>query len=280
MAALIAVIGIISGILFLPGAREDKIIIDRYFSRDYERMGFFGGIKEVLKQKSFIAFWISYSTFGMATTIMTAMPVYVVVFILRADVFILTFLFALFLLGALISVPIWLRFLKKSEDTKKVYTIGGITLAIAVIPFLFFQGLIELMIFFFTLGLAVGCIWTLGVPYILSNVQDDYVVRTEKNQKGVLLGTWAFVGRFVNFMDELIIAIVFTLVGFKAGYDTYDELAAAVDDIELALLGIRLLVSIIPMCILLFGVLVFWKLYPLTKEKVLENKAKLKELGF
>ena len=106
------------------------------------------------------------------------------------------------------------------------------------------------------------------------------MVRTEKNQKGVLLGTWAFVGRFVNFMDELIIAIVFTIVGFKAGYDTYEELASAVDDIELALLGIRLLVSIIPMCVLLIGVVVFWKFYPLTKEKVMENRAKLKELGF
>ncbi|MHA1257598.1 MAG: MFS transporter [Promethearchaeota archaeon] len=280
MAAFIAVIGIICGILFIPGAREDKIIIDRYFAGDYERMGFLEGIKEVMKQKSFIAFWISYSTFGMATTLMTAMSVYVVVFILRADIFVMTFLFALFLLGALISVPLWLHFLKKSEDAKKVYTIGGIVLAIAMIPLLFFQSLLDLMIVFFILGLSVGCIWTLGVPYILSNVQDDYVVRTEKNQKGVILGTWAFVGRFVNFMDELIIAIVFTLVGFKAGYDTYDGLANAVDDIGLVLLGIRLLVSIIPMCVLLIGVVVFWKLYPLTKEKVLENREKLNELGF
>lgn len=61
---------------------------------------------------------------------------------------------------------------------------------------------------------------------------------------------------------------------------TYEELANAVDDIELFLLGIRLLISFIPMCILLIGILVFWKLYPLTKEKILENKAKLKELGF
>ena len=43
---------------------------------------------------------------------------------------------------------------------------------------------------------------------------------------------------------------------------------------------IGLLIGIIPMCIILLGVVVFWKLYPLTPEKMLENKVKLKELGF
>ena len=280
MAAFVAFIAIISSILFLPGAREDKLIIDRYYSREYERMGFLEGIKEVLKQRSFIAFYVSYTTFGVATTLMTAMAIYVTVFILRIDPFIMTFFFALLLLGALISVPLWLRYLKKTNNSKKVYLTGGVALCLAVVPFTFFQTIYDLMIMFFILGLAIGCIWSLGVPYILSNVQDDYVVRTGKNQKGVLLGTWAVVSRFTNFIDELLIAIVFGLVGFKAGYDTYEELAAVVDDIQLVLWGIRLLVGIIPMCILLIGVIVFWKFYLLTEDKVLENKAKLKELGF
>lgn len=280
MAALVALIAIISAILFLPGAREDKIIIDRYYSKDYKRMGFFEGMKEVIRQKSFIAFYFSYTTFLVATTLMTGMIVYLAIFILRTDPFIMTILFAVFLLGALISVPIWLRFLKKSNNNKKVYLIGGVVLSLALIPITFFQTMYDLMVIFFIVGLAMGCIWSLGVPVILSNVQDDYVVRTGKNQKGVLLGTWAFVGRFTNFIDELLIAIVFGVVGFKAGYDTYDELAAAVDDINLVVWGIRLLVGLIPMCIILLGVVIFWKVYPLTQEKMLENKERLKELGF
>jgi Na+/melibiose symporter-like transporter len=45
-------------------------------------------------------------------------------------------------------------------------------------------------------------------------------------------------------------------------------------------MGIRLLLGVIPALLVLIGTLIFWKFYPLTQEKVLENKAKLIELGF
>ncbi|MFX0073192.1 MAG: MFS transporter [Candidatus Hermodarchaeota archaeon] len=280
MATLVAFIAIISGLLFLPGAREDKVIIDRYYSREYERMGFFEGMKEVIKQKSFIAIFISYSAFGVATTLQTAMAVYVAVFILRTDPIMITIFFAVLLIGALLSVPIWQHFLKKANDSRKVYLYGGFALMATTLPLTFFVGVIDLAIMFFVLGLALGGIWSLGVPVIMANVQDEYVARTGKNQKGVLLGTWAFVGRFTNFVDELLIAIVFGIVGFKAGYATYSELAGAVDNIDLVLWGIRFLIGVIPMCVLLIGILVFWKFYDITPEKFRENREKLKELGF
>ena len=44
--------------------------------------------------------------------------------------------------------------------------------------------------------------------------------------------------------------------------------------------GIRLLIGVIPALLILLGTLIFWKYYPLTQDKVLENKAKLLELGF
>jgi GPH family glycoside/pentoside/hexuronide:cation symporter len=53
MAAVIALVAIIFGVLFIPGAREDKIIIDRYFSREYERLHILKGVSTVIKQKKF-----------------------------------------------------------------------------------------------------------------------------------------------------------------------------------------------------------------------------------
>jgi Na+/melibiose symporter-like transporter len=64
------------------------------------------------------------------------------------------------------------------------------------------------------------------------------------------------------------------------GYDTYNGLAGAVSDINLVIWGIRLLSGIIPLCVMLIGILIFWKFYPLTQDKVKENKKKLIELGF
>jgi Na+/melibiose symporter-like transporter len=105
-------------------------------------------------------------------------------------------------------------------------------------------------------------------------------VRTGKNQKGVLVGTWAVIGLVTAFIDEALISLVFTFTGFEAGIEDYAALVASGLDVGLVLLGIRLLLGVIPALVILIGTLIFWKYYPLTQEKVLENKAKLAEIGF
>jgi GPH family glycoside/pentoside/hexuronide:cation symporter len=105
MALLVRVIALFFVLLFLPGAREDKIIIDRYYSREYKSMTFLKGISQVLKQRSFVSFWIQYATFGVATTIMTAMVVYLTTFILQVPTGDMTILFGISIIGALLSVP-------------------------------------------------------------------------------------------------------------------------------------------------------------------------------
>ena len=122
--------------------------------------------------------------------------------------------------------------------------------------------------------------WTIGKPVLLSNVQDDFVVCTGKNQKGILIGTWAVLGLITAFIDEALITLVFTITGFDAGLENYAALVASGANVDLVLWGIRLLLGVIPMLVLLTGTLIFWKYYPLTQEKVFENKAKLQELGF
>ena len=280
MAVAIGFIGIIFGVLFIPGAREDKIIIDRYYSREYERLHIFKGVMIVLKQKSFMAFYAAYVAFLSATTIMTGMVAYMTTFILQESEDFMTIFFAIFLLGALISVPIWLKILKKVNNNKKVYLIGSFVLCALIVPLAFFQGPIDLAIIMFLVGFGTGCVWSIGIPVMLANAQDDYVVRTGKNQKGLLIGTWAVLGLITAFIDELLIAAVFTLTGFVPGISDYAELVATVANVDMVLFGIRLLLGIIPMLVLLVGTLIFWKYYPLTQEKILENKAKLKELGF
>jgi len=67
---------------------------------------------------------------------------------------------------------------------------------------------------------------------------------------------------------------------FPAGIETLQGLIDYGADIALIQWGLRFLIGIIPMCILLIGVLIFWKFYPLDPAKVAQNKAKLEELGF
>ena len=284
MGAMIASIALISGILFLPGMREDKIVIDRYFSADYERMGIFKGAKEVYTQKSFIFFFIGILSFHTATSLMTGNALFWISFVMRASPDDLTIIFAALLGGALISIPFWRYVLNRMNNAKRVLSIGGFLLAISLTPLSFISDLYIGLIPTFIVGFCMGAMWSFFFPVIEANVMDDYVVRTGKNQKGVLAGFSSILHRLTAFLDEVIIATVFTLTGFIEGNTTYAELSTAVTlaggDINLVIWGIRLMMGIIPTVILLIGTLIFWKYFPLTPEKVLENKQKLIELGF
>jgi len=199
---------------------------------------------------------------------MTAMVVYLTAFVLQGTDMII--FLALFLVGSLVSIPVWLKILRKVNNNRKTYLIGSLILSALVISLTFFQTDIDFMIMMFLMGFGNGCVWTIGMPVLYSNVQDDFVIRTGKNQKGILVGTWAVIGMVTAFVDEVLITLVFWLTGFDETIPDYwnNELA------------IRLLLGIVPALVILVGTLIFWKFYPLTQEKVIENKAKLLELGF
>jgi len=144
----------------------------------------------------------------------------------------------------------------------------------------FFQGPIDLMIMAFIFGLAQGGLNSYVYTIIGPSVTEDVIVKMGKNQKGVLFGISAMLARSIASIDELIIAIVLELTGFLPGYPTYDLLAPEVADITLVLIGIRLIQGVIPALVLLVGVLVVWKFFPLTQERILANKLKMQELGF
>ncbi|MFX1489420.1 MAG: MFS transporter [Promethearchaeota archaeon] len=286
MATMMAIIMIILGVVFiLKGAREDKIIIDRYFSRDYERVHVFKGVWLALKQKSFLTLYAHYTLWLTATaSIMTGMVAYLTTFILRNDdpYAMIPFL-AVLLLGSLISIPIWLKILKKTNNNKKTFVVGSFLIVALTFPLTFFQSDIDLLIMMFLFGLANGCVWSIGIPVLFSNVQDDFVATTGKNQKGIFVGTWAVIGLITSFIDEGIIALVFSISGFIPGYSSYAALLAEVGSVsamKTIQLGIRFLIGVIPAYLILIGTVIFWLGYPLNQKKVLENKAKLLELGF
>ena len=280
MGAMVAFIALIAAILFLPGAREDKVVIDRYFTAEYERMNFFKGVKEVVKQKSWLVHFIFVVAWVASTDLMIGNSVYLVIFVLRASPDEITLIFASLLLGALISIPFWLKLLKKMKNNKKVAVIGGFASSAAMVPITFFQTLTDLLIILFILGFCCGSLWAFIYTIIGSNVQDDYAVRTKKNQKAILVGASVFFRRLAATLDEFLIAIVHTLTGFVPGKESYEELAASVADINLVLWGLRLLGGVIPAIILFIGTLIFWKYYPLTQDIVFKNKEELEKLGF
>jgi GPH family glycoside/pentoside/hexuronide:cation symporter len=269
MGGMIAIVSLLFAFLTLPGNREDKIIIDRYFSPDQEkRMSFFKATKEALKLKSFVVFFIFAICYGIAIALIVTNMLYITTFVLKVSAFTYVIILGFYLLGTFISIPFWLRYIRKINNNKKAFVIAGLAQCAALIPVTFFQGLNDLLIMAFILGVASGGLNTFTSTIIWPSVVDDFVVKTKKSQKGVLLGIWALLIRLVETLDELIFAIVHTITEFEN-----DPYSAS------AIFGIRLLQGIIPAVVLLVGTLVFWKFFPLSQENILKNKAELERLG-
>lgn len=285
MAVILAVIALIFGILSLPGNREDKIMIDRHFSPEsVKRMNFFKAFKEAITTRSFQVWFI----FGICNGIWIALVItnmfYITTFVLQVGGLMYLVILGLNLVGTFISIPIWLWYIRKINNNKKAIVVAGFVTVAATLPLTFFTGLTDIIIMAFILGLAQGGLNSYIYTIVGPSVTEDVIVKMGKNQKMVLFGISGMLLRFIAFIDEVIIAVVHDTTGFIAGNNTYLEMLNAVTlaggDIALVLNGIRILQGVIPGLVLLVGVLLLWKFFPITQEKLLSNKAKMEELGF
>jgi len=272
---IIATIAPVS-LLMLPGMRENKEMIERYYISKEKPESFITGLKSTLKQKSFLYYIILFFGFQVVTGSLTASIPYAANYVLPGPPlgteFNMILLFAIFLNGALVSVPFWIRVAKKVKNNKKTGVIGGVCLIVGAFITPLFTGLIDSMIYMFILGFTMGNFWTLMTIYF-SDVLDERVILTKSPNRGTTVGVSAFLSRFARAAQISIFTIVHILTGFVEGAPPHTQTAAAQ-------FGVRLHMGIIPAIILIFCTLIFWKFYPITPKVWMENKQKLQELGF
>ncbi|GAF83471.1 unnamed protein product, partial [marine sediment metagenome] len=104
-----------------------------------------------------------------------------------------------------------------------------------------------------------------------ADVLDERITITRTDVRGTSVGISSFFSRLSRAFQIAIFSIVHILTGFVEGQTAQTELAK---------FGVRLHMSVIPAIVLLICTIVFWKLYPITPRIYMENKKKLKELGF
>lgn len=270
MAAISVMIIATVSILFLPGMAENTQTIERYYVTKEKRMGFFTALKSSLKQQSFLYYIILLFGFQVVINSLTGSIAYAVNFVLQGSELDVILLFAAFLNGAIVSVPIWIIIAKRIKNNKKTAVIGGVVLTIGTLLTAFYVGVIDSMIYQAILGFTMGNFWALMTVYF-SDVMDERMVLTRSDQRGAMVGIEAFFSRLSRGAQVAIFAIVHELTGFIAGATT---------QLPAAQIGIRLHMSVIPAIILAICTLIFWKGYPLTPEKSFNIKKQLKELGF
>ena len=270
MGVIVSIIGIVILLLLIPGIKEDQEMIDRAFRVDAqkEQRGFFKMMKVALKQKSFVAYLCIFTFYQAMVLLMFGSIPYVVRFILKEDAIVEAYIFLGYIVTGLISIPFWSKLAQKKGDFKKSFIIGALLLVISIIPLIFVDTLIAVIIAVAVLGIGGIGFWVMMLP-VLSDVIDEAAVRNGIRQDGFYMGVRTFFGRIALIIQVVTFAIIHIYTGFEPGSETQSATAV---------FGLRLQVAVVPMILMLIGTLLFWRLYDITPEKKIQIKAKLKEL--
>ena len=226
-------------------------------------------MKTQIKQKNFVAYFIAFVLYQSMTACMIASIPYLVRYIFRMEAEAISLVMIGFLIGSLISFPIWIVIGQKINDNRKTIIFAGTVMTIVTAPLIFITDYYLFVFAILIWGFGLGGFWILLDP-VLGDVIDEQVVRTGKRSEGITYGVRAFFGRFSLVAQALTFAIVHTLTGFNENVE--------VQSAE-AIWGIQMHLALIPMIFILISTLTFWKLYDLNANKVRINKEKLAELG-
>ncbi len=271
MAIVVVIICLVCWIISIPGVRDDKEVVECFLAKceETEDISIFKDLSSAIKQKNLRAYMIVYFLFFVLMSTMGASFLYYVRFVLNAEASLTVLIMGLYLLGVLVATPLWLVYVRKTHEKKRVMIMGGIIMVSTAILITFIPNLTFLLIIIFIHGMGLGGFSVMINP-VFSDVIDESVILTENRREGLLGGLRFFVTNLARVVQALILAFVHELTGFIEDSDTQPASA---------IFGIQLHIGLIPALFLLVGLLTFWKLYDITPDKVEQNKLKLKQLG-
>ncbi len=265
------IVGLILLGLSLPGCRDDPERVEQFLVKaeeKFKRDSVLTVLKASFLQKSFLAYIMIYMFYQAITYSIQASIPYLVRFILSMEARSQLFLQNAFLIGALVSIPLWIKMARKLNNTRKLLLIACGLMIIFTIPLTFYNSLVGYLIGFVLWGISLGGFWILTI-ITFADVIDDLAVKRGKREVGVLNGIRQFFARLAIIIQSVAFAVVHSLTGFEEG--------ASVQSSE-AILGIQFLLGIIPAVFVAIGGLIFWRFYEIYPDKVNFNKNKLREL--
>jgi GPH family glycoside/pentoside/hexuronide:cation symporter len=256
--------------LMLPGIREKRIIKENKSKPKLNFKDFMENFKFSLKQKNFVVLIILiFLNLIILRSVGAAFP-YAVRYIFEAPSLTIGIISIFYILGAVLSMPIWKRIGNKINNNKKSFIFSGILVIIAQIFLLFVPNISFSYIVAFIYGSTISGFFVILTIQINADVLDELAAITEERNENIYMGIRGF---FVNF-SIVAQAFAFTVIHKATGFVEGAEFQTI-----LAQWGIRFTLALLPLICTILGLLIFWKFYDLTTEKVKKNKRRLDELN-
>ncbi|TXT63839.1 MAG: putative Na+/melibiose symporter-like transporter [Promethearchaeota archaeon] len=269
MALVMAVIAIVIVLLQIYGIRETEEQKERYIQNadQMSEKSFLDTLKICVKQRSFLAYLLLFTCYQATILLLLGSIPYLVEFVLQLEDDMETFILLGYIIGGLVSVPIWSKIALK-KGNKKVYVLTGVLTSLLTIPFFFVNNLWLAILFSAILGVGLIGFWLMSNP-ILADVIDEAVATNEIRQEGVYMGVRIFFARIALIIQSITFVVIHVLTGFDP---------VAENQTALSILGLRLQIALIPMILMLLGIAIFYFLYDITEEKKEQTKMRLRQL--
>lgn len=257
-AGIVCIITIFFALFMIPGIRETPGM-HQPEELNANQPSFIFTLKQCLKSKNFIAHVMYTLGQGVLTTLVLGSLQYWNQYILESDQTINeVFVGGALLLGSLTAIPPWFK-LSKKVGTRKTMAYGAALTCIFLLLFFFFgTTLTGGIIFALLIGASIGAMWT--CMYVsFTDVITEFSVKIGTFSEGV----WTGVRMFFNRISFLVQALSIGIIQNVTGFDQYAE-----SQTEPAKMGLRIIMSLVPLFFYMVGGLLIWYVYDLTPEKM------------
>jgi len=269
-------VAIVNYVLIIPlhwGVRETeemKEIRLRLEQEEKTKDSVKGVIIRILKDRDWMAYLFAFLCWAIAGACILAGVNFFVLHYLGLGIEATVLPLIAVLLVALITIPLWVYLPKKVWSIKRTYLAGLIASAIPYALLFFISDYLGFIIVISLVGIGYSANW--GVVYSLVQAEaiDNAVVKTGKREEASYMGIMRVFSAFSYFFQTLIFAIVWTMTGYVP--------AREANQTELAKLGLKLTISIIPFVITIIGIIIFAMMYTITKQEAKSNRERMLEL--
>jgi len=267
----IAITFVVTLSLGIFGILEEKELIDTYFSPNLTpKKGFlrdmFKGFA-IFKRKNFLVLLFRWIAFALFNLLFSSGLIYYWDYVLGAPYYLFSVAYMGYSIWMLIALPISFL-LSWFLGHLNVSIISGFALGVALLVFFFVVNILMAVILVSIIGFTFGLGMASLIP-LVGDVFDEHANINRKRSEGVSYGILKMFGGLTVILSNVLTAFIYSLTGFIGGWGP---------STPLALVGIRLLISIIPGIIIISVMILFVTLYDLKPKKTEAIRMELKEL--
>lgn len=227
-------------------------------------------VKRIFKDRNWMGLIIAFLIWGTGGLCYIGGMNYFVLHYLGLGIEVMVLPGLLLLASAVVSIPFWVK-LSRKISAKNLYIVGLSFSAFGFFAFFFVIDYTGYVIMSAFMGIVWGGNWGIVNKIVQAQAIDNAAVTNGKREEASYAGIFRVFSAFTYFFQSLIFVVVWTLTGY-----TPEKRA---NQTELARLGLKLNVSLIPAALAVVSIIIFAIMYTITEEKALTNKKKLVEMG-